>query len=227
MGDLGILKNANSFQGERTSPEAALHPVVSDERPGLSREKSEKEIVMENTIHNAGHRRSSSNPRGPPSRRQSGTSLSHGDENSPRLKWDEANLYLTEQQRDSTMKITEPKTPYAKQYDPAEDEQEVEALNAEELMVDELDEKKGKKPNRDDEIPGLDIGEPEEPLLESVHTPESERRVIVDPEVAGDEGRHGEDLLAMSAEEREKHKKFEEARKKHYEMKNVKNLLGY
>ena len=30
----------------------------------------------------------------------------------------------------------------------------------------------------------------------------------------------------MTAEEREKHKKFEEMRRKHYEMKNVKNLLG-
>jgi len=181
---------------------------------------------MQNTIHNAGHRRSSSNPRGPPSRRQSGASLSNADENSPRLKWDEANLYLTEQQRDSTMKITEPKTPYAKQYDPTEDEQEVEAINAEELMVDELDEMKGKKATSVEEIPGLDLGEPEE-SLQHAQTPESERRVIVDPEVVGDEGRHGEEPLDMSAEEREKHKKFEEARKKHYEMKNVKNLLGH
>ncbi|KAF2096037.1 hypothetical protein NA57DRAFT_43492, partial [Rhizodiscina lignyota] len=225
----GILKNSNSFQGEHSSPESALHPVVSEERrPSITREMSEKEIVMQNTIHNAGgHRRSSSNPRGPPSRRQSGTSLSqHPDENSPRLKWDEANLYLTEQQRDSTMKITEPKTPYAKQYDPAEDEQEIEALNAEDLMVDELDEKEGKKASREDDIPGLDIGEPEETLHHSL-TPESERRVIVDPDTAGDEGRHGEDTSDMTADELKKHKEFEEHRKKHYEMKNIKNLLGY
>ena len=52
------------------------------------------------------------------------------DETSPRLKWDEANLYLTEQQRDSTMKITEPKTPYAQRYDPSEDDEEVSALMA-------------------------------------------------------------------------------------------------
>ena len=31
----------------------------------------------------------------------------------------------------------------------------------------------------------------------------------------------------MSAEEQEKHRKFEELRKKHYEMKNVANLLGH
>jgi hypothetical protein len=30
----------------------------------------------------------------------------------PRLKWDEENLTITEAQKDSTMKINEPKTPY-------------------------------------------------------------------------------------------------------------------
>ena len=46
-----------------------------------------------------------------------------------RLKWDEANLYLTEQEKNSTMKIDEPKTPYAKHYDPADDEDEVRMLD--------------------------------------------------------------------------------------------------
>lgn len=31
-----------------------------------------------------------------------------------RLKWDEANLELTEAQKDSTMKVDEPKTPYVR-----------------------------------------------------------------------------------------------------------------
>jgi protein phosphatase inhibitor 2 len=211
---------------------------TSEDRPGVTRELSEKEVVLQNTLHNAGgHRRSSSNPRGATSRRQSSTSAGHADaadENSPRLKWDEANLYLTEQQRDSTMKITEPKTPYAKQYDPTEDEAEMAALNAEDIVVDELDSKKGKQSAMTmDDIPGLDIGEPEEPLQRHTQTPESERRVIVDTETAAGEDdahkmHHGEeDLAGMTAEEREKHKQFELMRKKHYEMKNVKNLLGY
>ncbi|KAI1316692.1 hypothetical protein EDD11_009581 [Mortierella claussenii] len=34
------------------------------------------------------------------------------DENAPRLKWDEENLIITEAQKDSTMKIDEPKTPF-------------------------------------------------------------------------------------------------------------------
>ncbi|KAF9961529.1 hypothetical protein BGZ72_003367 [Mortierella alpina] len=37
----------------------------------------------------------------------------HGqEERAPRLKWDEENLIITEAQKDSTMKIDEPKTPY-------------------------------------------------------------------------------------------------------------------
>ncbi|KAF2191697.1 hypothetical protein K469DRAFT_718721 [Zopfia rhizophila CBS 207.26] len=227
----GILKNSSSYRSNsQISPTSEGTPLGQEhswERPDLGRAMSEKEIVLENTLKNAGpaHRRSSSNPRGPGSRRQSGTSV-HADENSPRLKWDEANLYLTEQQRDSTMKITEPKTPYAKQYDPAEDEEEVEMLNAQELRVDELDDMpKTRKPKIDD-IPEFDLGEPELEARTS-HTPDSEKRVIVEPDVEGEAGRHGEEPVSMTPEEKEKHRKFEEMRKKHYEMKNVKNLLGH
>ena len=40
-------------------------------------------------------------------------------------------------------------------------------------------------------------------------------------------GHHGEERVEdMSTAEREKHQKFEEMRKKHYEMHNVKDLLG-
>jgi len=228
----GILKNSGSYQRSNsqispTSEGGPLHPVISPERPDLNRELSEKEIVMHNTQINAGvHRRSSSTPRGTTSRRQSGAALQQADENSPRLKWDEANLYLTEQQRDSTMKITEPKTPYAKQYDPSEDEEDISHLNPDDLLVDELDKAKPqKKPTKEDEIPGLDIGEPVG-MLEHSHTPDSEKRVIVDRDMT-DEGTHGEEPPDMTAEERERHRQFEERRKKHYEMKNVKNLLGH
>lgn len=231
----GILKNSSSYRANsatspttETAPLSPLSPQRSTERPELGRGLSEKEIVLENTLKNAGpaaHRRSSSNPRVLGSRRQSGTST-HPDENSPRLKWDEANLYLTEQERDSTMKITEPKTPYAKQYDPAEDEDEIEMLNTAELKVDELDDMPKQRKPKIDDIPDFDLGEPE---LEgrSSHTPESEKRVIVEPDAESEPGQHGEEFLHMTPEEREKHRKFEEMRKKHYEMKNVKDLLGH
>ncbi|KAI4627782.1 uncharacterized protein J4E88_004639 [Alternaria novae-zelandiae] len=222
----GILKNSSSYRADsQTSPTSELPPAVSpiSERPQLGRELSEKEIVLENTLRNAGaHRRSSSNPRGIGSRRQSG--IDPADETSPQLKWDEANLYLNEQNRDSTMKIDEPKTPYAKQYDPAEDEEEVEMLNAEELKVDELDKPK-RKPKIED-IPEFDLGQPELQARQS-QTPESEKRVMVEEGMDTDEGYHGELLPNATQEEREKHRKFEELRKKHYEMKNVKDLLGH
>jgi len=222
----GILKNSSSYRADsQTSPTTELPPAVSpiSERPQLGRELSEKEIVLENTLRNAGaHRRSSSNPRGIGSRRQSG--IDPADETSPQLKWDEANLYLNEQNRDSTMKIDEPKTPYAKQYDPAEDEEEVEMLNAEELKVDELDKPK-RKPKIED-IPEFDLGQPELQARQS-QTPESEKRVMVEEGMDTDEGYHGELLPNATQEEREKHRKFEELRKKHYEMKNVKDLLGH
>lgn len=123
------------------------------------------------------------------------------------------------------MKITEPKTPYAKQYDPAEDEEEMSLLDPDQLKVDEADEKRATKLKREDDIPGLDIGEPE---LEAGNpqTPDSEKRVLVDENMIDDEGRHGEVPDNATAEELEKHKKFEEMRKKHYEMKNVKDLLA-
>lgn len=247
----GILKNSISHQ--HTSPEARLSPILTqpsptalhdspDARPGLpSRELSEREITQLNTEINAGagHRRNSSNPRGSLSRRQSGQSP-HADgivedgEHGMRLKWDEANLWLNEGQMGGKMKIDEPKTPFAKQYDPAEDEEEISTLNAQELAVDELDMEKSKahasgsskKKLKEDEIPGLDLGEPEmDPKQRRLS--DGDRRVTVDKHAEDDGLSHGEDdEERMSREEKEKHRKFEAMRKKHYEMKNIKNLLG-
>jgi len=153
-----------------------------------------------------------------------------------RLKWDEANLYLTEQEKSSTMKIDEPKTPYAQRYDPSEDEEEIRTLDAEEILVDEKDKLDSdrsikKRHAREDEIPGLDLGEPEEMVPEhefgeAPHMTRSrsgsgrEKSVQVKDEAAGGN-------VGASKEEQEKHKKFEEMRKRHYEMKDVANLLGH
>jgi len=122
------------------------------------------------------------------------------------------------------MKIDEPKTPYAKHYDPAEDEEEVRAIDADEIMVDELEMEKarmGRSPGksakaREDDIPGLSLGEPEEAVPEHEYD-ESGKKVHV----------AGEEHVGLSKEEQEKHRKFEEMRKKHYEMKNVASLLGH
>ena len=204
---------------------------------------SDKEITLQNTLQNAGHRRNSSNARAAVSRRLSGHSSGPGtgpiddDENNPRLKWDEANLYLTEQEKSSTMKIDEPKTPYARRYDPSEDEDETHTLDADDIVVDELDKATGRKSSRtrEDEIPGLELGDPEEAVQDlpndesritrSGSLNKGEKQVVVDPSVDA-EGGHGEQA-GWSKEEKEKHRRFEEMRKKHYEMKDVKGLLGY
>lgn len=233
---------------QHTSPEppspnyshAEAHAVVqgntpsNPNRPSINREMSEKEIVQMNTELNAGGRRNSSNPRGSMSRRQSTADGSQQQEHmSPRLKWDEANLFLNEGQMGGKMKIDEPKTPYVGRYDPDEDEMETSALNPDDLMVDELDKAKvlegegnqTKRPKETD-IPDLDLGEPEQDALERRHS-DGEKRVVVDPDQMDIDGaRHGETPENIPEEEKEKHKKFEQLRKRHYEMHNIKNLLG-
>ncbi len=150
------------------------------------------------------------------------------DPNNPRLKWDEVNLYLTEQEKSSTMKIDEPKTPYAKRYDPGDDEDEMHTLDAEDLVVDELDKRGGgRSRTRDAEIPGLNLGEPEISTEDMSDAAENcrisrssslkgEKQVVVHP--SAEDGEHDGVV---------RHREFEEMRKRHYEMKEVKGLLGY
>jgi protein phosphatase inhibitor 2 len=223
----GILKN--SFQKS---------PPVSPQR---ERSLSGKEITIANTHINAGHRRSSSGARPGGSRRQSAHEPTAQEESSQRLKWDEANLYLTEQERTSTMKITEPKTPYAKHYDPAEDPSD----DDEDPMGRSGAVNPDSRPRTEDDIPGLSLGEPEEalpsppPPTASASTPAtrpankarsgsasgSDKSVHVDDH-AITHSADDDDLAGLSPEEREKHRKFEQMRKRHYEMKNVAHLLG-
>lgn len=142
-------------------------------------------------------------------------------DDNPRLKWDEVNLWHTEQQRGNTMKIDEPKTPYVQQYDPSEDDDEIAALDAKDLMVDELD-KANSRPGRSRDIPDLDLGEPEESID---RTPsDGEKRVIVEDGVH--DGPDEDPTYGMSPEEKRKHIEFEERRKRHYEMHDVKGMLG-
>ncbi|KAI9846221.1 MAG: hypothetical protein M1838_001358 [Thelocarpon superellum] len=225
----GILKNASFQLPSPGAPLQASPPTVVDGDVDMTG----KDLTLHNTLHNAGPRRSTSQPRPPGSRRQS--SHASDADTSPRLKWDEANLYLTEQEKSSTMKIDEPKTPYAKKYDPAEDESEMALLRTDDLVVDELD-RAGASTSRarDDEIPGLELGEPEEAIPVPMDAPtrvsrstslKGEKQVVVDPEVDDGLGGHGEGDL--SGEESEKHRRFEEMRKRHYEMRDVKPLLGH
>lgn len=141
------------------------------------------------------------------------------------------------------MKIDEPKTPYAPHYDPTADDEEIRRseaqenlINAQGVVVDELD-RSAKEPKKDvfeDDIPDLELGEPEEDSLAgpdpsdprifrdrsmSTDSHKSEKHVHVGPE--------NDDGLVTTEEAKEKHRQFEEHRKKHYEMRNIKDLLAY
>ncbi|KAL3478452.1 hypothetical protein BJX99DRAFT_224528 [Aspergillus californicus] len=243
----GILKNSSSQHHLHVSYESPPAPPADT-----------KEITIQNTLQNAGRRPSSS------SRRTSLASAGHHEDMSPRLKWDEANLYLTEQEKTAKMKIDEPKTPYAPHYDPTEDEEEMKLaeaqdslINAQGVVVDELDQNKStpsatsssaKKKFSEDDIPELELGEPEEAIAEGVHQGDSDRimrarslsneshrsdkHVVVgggaDGAGAGDgPGAAGGDERLSPEEAQEKHRHFEQQRRRHYEMRNIKELLAH
>ncbi|OOF94413.1 hypothetical protein ASPCADRAFT_398040 [Aspergillus carbonarius ITEM 5010] len=240
----GILKNSSS-----QVPQVAQVPEPLPIPSTATDPVDTKELTLQNTLQNAGRRRSLSNTRpGSSSRRQSLASI-HGqhDENSPRLKWDEANLYLTEQEKTAKMKIDEPKTPYAPHYDPAQDEDELEGeeslIDAQEVVVDELDKTK-KAPRKavaEDDIPELELGEAEEYVDAHVGSGDrivrerslsndshrSGKHVVVGAGEANGEPESGGDTLMTAGEAVEKHRQFEEHRKKHYEMRNIKELLAH
>ena len=151
-------------------------------------------------------------------------------------QWDEANLYLAEQESGTRMKITEPKTPYqfGDQNAMDEDEEEDVAIDPRYVNVDEMDmgknSKAGKK-HRESEIPGLELGEAEEDVGANVGAENDRivrgslsREYSKEKHVSVDEGTSGNTLEELNAGE--KHRQFEEQRKKHYEMGDMKGLLG-
>jgi protein phosphatase inhibitor 2 len=144
---------------------------------------------------------------------------------------------LTEQQKSSTMKITEPKTPYTRRYDPTKDSDD----ESDDAMQIDHEKPDGKVMARIDDIPGLDLGEPAEALPPASEEPErpvtrgrrdSTKQVVVeeampekDPEPDGIYSSFcfGFWILdfVLICVEVERHRAFEALRKKHYEMKDA------
>lgn len=158
------------------------------------------------------------------------------------------------------MKIDEPKTPYVKQYDPAEDPSDDEypwgeaagtqGAHAEAAAHGDRPVHKAPRARAEDDIPGLSLGEPEEEIPQdqgqaapaatgadaydddgdaaAAHAASprahSEKSVHLDEDNVASSAEDA--LLGASPEEVEKHHRFEELRKKHYEMRDVASLLG-
>ncbi|ODQ68591.1 hypothetical protein NADFUDRAFT_81497 [Nadsonia fulvescens var. elongata DSM 6958] len=126
----------------------------------------------------------------------------------PHLKWDEANLYLTEMQKDSTMKVDEPKTPYqgpsgSNEYY-SKDDIDVDG----ELELEPLD-----------DVP-FSLGKSEEEAgLTGFEIAENNRIIIDEEQVRADLARDLENQERERREEEEeesKHSDFEKKRKQHY-----------
>lgn len=141
------------------------------------------------------------------------------------------------------MKITEPKTPYQFGDGGAMEEEEEEdvAIDPRYVNVDEVEMQKKKsnkstaKKARESDIPGLDIGEPEEQggnaAGDSAMMNDDDAARIVRSGSASSEKHVStenvqEQVGMPTREEQEKHRQFEAQRKRHYEMRDVKGLLG-
>ncbi|KAI8646938.1 hypothetical protein BD408DRAFT_479624 [Parasitella parasitica] len=122
-----------------------------------------------------------------------------------RLRWDEANLELTESQKDSTMKVDEPKTPYVR-YDAEKDE----VLNLTDIPGISY------RGSSSDEIEELNLDEGAESDKSSVSGEKSRRRVSVsDDDWDMDEDEKTEE---EQEEAKQRHKEFLRQRKNHYHM---------
>lgn len=146
-----------------------------------------------------------------------------GEPKNEHLKWNEANLYLNEQEKSATMKITEPKTPFqgsigdSEYYRPDEEDDEV-----------NLDAGRGPSSLDELEAEGFMLGEPEVSGPDPTIQPD---RILVDEkakaaaaqEQDGEEEEEEEEEEGEEEEEtpEERHKRFEQMRKSHYFMKGA------
>lgn len=118
------------------------------------------------------------------------------------LKWDEINLYKSEQEKCATMKIDEPKTPYVGGFNP-----------------------QGEYYKDDESIPDFELGEGEFDIGEA-HGQKEEEEVNEDDGALSsggsevvEEAQYQQEKETNGETAEERHRRFEELRKQHYHMK--------
>ncbi|KAI9247708.1 hypothetical protein BDA99DRAFT_525810 [Phascolomyces articulosus] len=119
------------------------------------------------------------------------------------LKWDEANLEMNEEQKDSTMKIDEPKTPYIR-YDPETDQ----VLNMGDVPF--------KTAHEEPEDFSLDAGNESDRSSSSGSNKKGKRVYLSDDDWDSDGEQPEED-----DEAKKHHEEFAKKRAQHYNMGNV------
>ncbi|ANB11080.1 Glc8p [Sugiyamaella lignohabitans] len=201
---------------ENTRANAKLNNIGAEIKRRNTLESGDQLTGDLDSLHNNDHNNNSSN-----STTSSNSSTAGVDQDSERakqehLKWDEANLYLTEQEKAATMKITEPKTPYqgavgdSEYYLPDEEDDVVKTRDNRILSVDELD--------------GFSLGESVAPPAQVATQNDRILYRENDSNDAEDEDDEDEDDEDEEEEEEEltpeeRHRRFEELRKSHYHMK--------
>ncbi|KAI7856178.1 hypothetical protein BDC45DRAFT_504526 [Circinella umbellata] len=119
------------------------------------------------------------------------------------LKWDEANLEMNEEQKDSTMKIDEPKTPYIR-YDPETDQ----VLNMGDVPF--------KSAHEEPEDFSLDAGNESDRSSMSGSNKKGKRVYLSDDDWDSDEQPEDD-----NEEVKKHHEEFAKKRAQHYNMGNV------
>ncbi|ODV78414.1 uncharacterized protein CANTADRAFT_42981, partial [Suhomyces tanzawaensis NRRL Y-17324] len=174
----GILRNKSVSEGHKTP----------------SSQELDRQEVIKNTRLNAQALADSSE--GDKIRAQIAAKSDHEQKEGEHLKWDELNLYKTEQEKNSTMKIDEPKTPYEGGFDP----------NGEYYRED-----------NEEDIPVFELGEGENDGVNGVVGSLNGGEVLKRDDEDYEDEDEEEEAPQLTAEER--HHKFEEMRKAHYHMK--------
>ncbi|KAJ1552691.1 hypothetical protein HK405_010359 [Cladochytrium tenue] len=176
------------------------HAVIIDPSAAASSSAAPPPLPTSSHSTSAAAHATSDQPQSPPSKRGILKNSAVG-RASARLRWDEDNLMLTEAQKDSTMKITEPKTPFI-HYN---------------METDEITGNTGAVPPME-LTEALDKAKARRSSTGSLASSDSDSGRRAGGGGSDWESTDDEEKGKMNAEERQKHDKFMRLRAQHYNM---------